>query len=89
MKKQMHVGVDEARQQCCIAEFNHLRALRMIDRYAHCFDALAFNENLARLEDGSGIDLKQLRCVEDDGGGCRRLRGGEGCGKDGQCRSEG
>jgi hypothetical protein len=44
----------------------------MVDRRAHRLDALALNQNLAGLENVSGIDLEQPRRMQHDGrsGGC-------------------
>ena len=67
MQKEMHVSVDEAGEQRGVAEVDDLCALRMVDGCADGADALALDENLAGLEDGAGVDLKQARGVEDDG----------------------
>ena len=49
MQKQMYVRVDQAGQQRCVAEVDHLRSLRVVDRSAYGFDPFAFNEDLAGL----------------------------------------
>ena len=58
VKKKMDMRVDEAGEQGGIAEVNDAGSLRMLDGCADGEDALALDENLARLEEGSGIDLK-------------------------------
>jgi len=83
----MHMSVDEAGEQRGVAEVDNAGSLRMLDRCADGEDALALDENLAGLEKGSGIDLKQARGVEYDGRGGRLLGGGgkrEGRSADGQ-----
>ena len=81
MQKQMHMRVNQARQQSCVAEIDYLRTLRMFDRNTHCFDAFALDQNLAGLKDVSGIDFKQPRRVQHDG--CaRRLLGTGANGRD-------
>jgi hypothetical protein len=69
----MHVSVDEAGEQRNVAEVDDARALRVLDGCADGKDALALDENLAGLEQGSGIDLKQAGGVEHDGRGGRLL----------------
>jgi hypothetical protein len=41
----------------------------MVYRRAHCANAIAFHQNFAGLEQGSGFHLEQPRGVEDDGRG--------------------
>jgi hypothetical protein len=64
VQEKMHVYVDKAWEQRGIAEVDHLCVLRMIDRGAHRDDSLAFDENLAGLEEVSSINLEQAGCVE-------------------------
>ncbi len=73
VQKEMHVSVDEAGEQCGVAEINDAGSLRMLDGCADGKDALALDENLAGLEQGSGIDLKQAGGVEHDGRGAGLL----------------
>jgi hypothetical protein len=64
-----------------VAEVEHLCALGMRHRLANGTNAVALDENLAGLEQGSGVDLEQAGGVEDDGGkngACRLLGGGKG-----------
>ena len=83
MQEQMHVRVDQAGQQRGVAEVDDPCALRMVDRCADSADALALDQNLAGLEQVSGIDLEQARGVEHDGRcrGNRRLLRGRPTGK--------
>ena len=67
VEKQMHVGIDQARQQSGIAEIDDFGAGRMRDRRADGSDALAVDKNFSRGHDAAGIDLEQVRCVQDDG----------------------
>ena len=55
MKKEMDVGVDQSGQQRPIAEVDHLRASRMLDRRADFDDAFALNKNFPRLDDLPGL----------------------------------
>jgi hypothetical protein len=72
----MNMRVDEAGDQGGVAEVDDLRALRMVNRGADGANAVALNQDFARLEDLAGIDLKQAGGVEDDGRG-RLLGGGD------------
>jgi hypothetical protein len=45
----------------------------MFDRNAHCFDPFPLDQNLAGLEDLSGIDLKQPRRMQHNGRAGRLL----------------
>ncbi len=84
----MHVGVNEAGQQCDVAQIDDFGPLRMLDRAAHGADALALDEYLAGLKQRSGIHLEQPRRVEHDGR-AGRLLGVDCAGKDeGQSEDE-
>ncbi len=61
------MGIDEARQQRGIAEVDQLRAGRMAHRGTHRRNALAFDENFARRQHPAGVDLEQVRGMQDDG----------------------
>jgi hypothetical protein len=76
MQKEMHVRVNEAGEQGGVAQVDDAGSLRMLDRRADGEDALALDENLTGLEEGSSIDLKQTRGVEHDGRGGGLLGGG-------------
>ncbi len=67
MEKQMHVRIDQARQQRCIAEVDHLRALWMLYRNADSLDPLTLDKNLARPNNVSGVDFEQSCRVQHDG----------------------
>ena len=78
MEEQMHMGVDQAGKQRCVAEVDDPGALRMVDRAADGADAVALDENFAGLEEGSGVHLEQARGVKDDGRDGRLLGGSVG-----------
>jgi hypothetical protein len=83
MQEEMDVRVDEAGKQGAVAEVDDFRALRMKDRRADGADAVALDQNFARLKQGSGFHLEQARGVQDDGsrGGVGRRLRGQNCGK--------
>ena len=69
MQKEMDMRVDEAGEQRGVAEVDEADSLRMLDRRADSTDALALDEDLAGLEQGSGVDLQKAGGVEHDGRG--------------------
>jgi len=93
MEEEVHMRVDEAGEQRGVAEIDDLSALGMVDGSGDGADAVAFNEDLARLQERAGVDLEQAGGVEDDGRVRRLLGGGcecQSCGAEGErCRLEG
>jgi hypothetical protein len=63
----MHVGVNQAGEQRGVAQVDDFGSLRMVDGATYGADALALDQNLAGLKQGSGINLEQPRCVKRDG----------------------
>ena len=67
VEKEVHMGVDKAGKQRGVTQVNDLGPLRVLDGSAHGADALALDQNFARLEQRSGVYLEQPRRVEHDG----------------------
>jgi hypothetical protein len=68
------VRINQAGKQCAIAQVDHVRAGRMLDRSPHFNDTFAVHENLARRDDVSGLHVQQTGGVQDDGLGRGWLR---------------
>jgi hypothetical protein len=63
----MHVGVDEAGHQGCVAEVDDLRSGWVSDVGSYGGDALAFDQDFGRSDDLSVRDVEHPCGVEDDG----------------------
>jgi hypothetical protein len=77
VQKEMDVRVDEAGEQSGVAEIEDPSALRMLNRDADSADAVALDQDFARLKESASVHLEQARGVEDDGRCIGLLRGGE------------
>jgi ethanolamine ammonia-lyase large subunit len=74
MEEEMHVGVDQARHQGCIAEIDGLRAPGVGDRGADGNDLVSFNQHLSWGQDAATLDIEQARGMENHGvRGCGSL----------------
>jgi hypothetical protein len=77
MEEEMDVSVNEAREERGVAEVDDAGVGGVVNGSADGADFVPLDEDLAGLEEGAGVDLKQVRSVEDDG----LLGGGERCGE--------
>ncbi len=66
MQKQVHVRIDQPRQQRGVAKVDDLCAPWVIDCRANSFDPLALDENLAGTQHISRIHLQQSRRVQNN-----------------------
>jgi hypothetical protein len=71
----MHMRVDEAWQQCCVAEIDDARAGGNRCIRANRDDALALDDDETGLAHASALAVEQMRCLEHDDRGCA-VRGG-------------
>ena len=76
MQEEMNMGIDHAGHQCDVAEIDDFSVRGTLHAGSHRTNAIAFDKNLARLQNCSGVNLKQARCVQDkrDWWRCRPLR---------------
>src|ERR1700722_6700190 len=70
MQKQMHMSIDETRQQRAIAEGDELSARWMRNGRTHSNNAVTFDQNLPRRKHAACVDLEQAGRVQND-----RMRG--------------
>ena len=66
MQEQVHVSVDQAGEQSCVAEIDDLRPGWMINGRAGGSDAVALDQYFAWRDDVSGLDVQEPRGMEDD-----------------------
>ena len=83
MQKEVNVGVNQPGEEGYIAQVDDLGALRTIYRSADGADAFALDQDFARLDQPSRVDLEEPGGMEDDG----RLAGGLAGGAEGHRRS--
>jgi hypothetical protein len=69
MQKEVHMRIDQSRQQSRVAEVDDSCALGMLDRSAHRANAIRFNEDFTGLEHGACVYLQQPRRVQHDRSG--------------------
>jgi hypothetical protein len=75
----MDVGIDQAGEQCGVAEVDDSGSLRMIHHCAGRANAVAFDQNFTGLDERAGVNLKKTGGVEHNRNRCRGrrlLRGG-------------
>jgi hypothetical protein len=79
MEEEMHVRVDEAREERGVAEVDDARVSGVVNGGSDGADFVALDENFAGLEESAGVDLEKARGVEHDGllSGCARSCEGE------------
>ena len=80
----MYVSVNEAGQQCCVAQVEDFCSGGMLDRCADCADEFALDEDLAGRKHHACIYLEQAGGVEHNGRRGGLLRGG---GKRSSCKN--
>src|SRR5450631_1916775 len=66
MQEKMNMRIDQPRQQRAISEIDDLRARRMLYRRADFDDAVAFDQNFARLQDLAAFNVEQTRRMQHD-----------------------
>jgi len=67
VQKEMDVSVDEPGEQARVAKIEDAGALRMLNRDADGADAVALDQDFARLKQSASVHLEQTRGVENDG----------------------
>jgi hypothetical protein len=81
MQKEVHMRVDQSRQQSRVAEVDDSCALGMFDRSAYRANAIRFNEDFTGQQHGACVYLQQARCVQHDRSGSLWLCRNESYGK--------
>ena len=87
MQKEVHMGIDETRQQRAVAQVDELRACWMRNRGSDGGNAFPFDQNLARRNHAAGIDFEQARGVQNDRMAGARLLGGLRVRRQCECRA--
>ncbi len=87
VQEEMHVRVDEAWHQGCVAEVDELCSGWMSDAGAYGRDAFAFDADFGGRDDPSGGDVEHSRGVEDNWGLRRCGLSVTGCRREADCKA--